>query len=139
MRNTAPEVRGKAIHVVAGVIFSPARDRVLIARRPEASHQGGLWEFPGGKLSEGELPLAALSRELREELAIEVTRARPFLEIHHNYPDRVVFLDIWQVDEFTGQAKGNEGQPIAWVGLEELENYAFPAANEAIIERLLGR
>lgn len=128
-----------ALHVVAGVIFSPARDRVLIARRPEASHQGGLWEFPGGKLAANELPFTALCRELREELSIAVTQARPLLEIHHNYPDQAIFLDIWQVDAFTGTARGNEGQPIAWVGLEELEHHQFPAANQAIIDRLLGR
>ncbi len=128
-----------ALHVVAGVIFSPERDRVLIARRPRASHQGGLWEFPGGKLARPESPFAALRRELREELAIEVIRAQAFLEVHHRYPGQAVFLDIWRVDEFTGVARGNEGQQIAWVGLDELENYRFPAANDAIIDRLLGR
>jgi len=132
-------VAAKALHVVAGVIFSPMRDSVLIARRPQSSHQGGLWEFPGGKLAEGESPFAALCRELQEELAIDVIQAQAFLEVSHHYPDKAILLDVWRVEAFAGVARGNEGQQIAWVSLVELENYSFPAANDAIIDRLLGR
>ncbi|WP_353407722.1 8-oxo-dGTP diphosphatase MutT [Pseudoteredinibacter isoporae] len=125
----------KQIHVMVGVIWGQNQE-ILLAKRPEHLHQGGLWEFPGGKLEAGEEALLGLSRELREELAIEVTRASPLMEVKHDYGDKQVFLDIWQVTEFEGEARGVEGQELRWVPLSELEQYEFPAANVAIIERL---
>lgn len=127
----------KYIHVVAAVIHDPGRGQVLLAMRPQHLHQGGLWEFPGGKVDEGEAPYAALQRELNEELAIQVSRAEPFLQLHHDYPDKSVFLDIWQVWEFTGTPRGNEGQLLRWVARGELAGYAFPAANGPIVDALL--
>ncbi|GAA5317763.1 MAG: 8-oxo-dGTP diphosphatase MutT [Candidatus Pelagadaptatus aseana] len=126
----------KYIHVVAAVIKN-ADGEILIAKRPDHTHQGGLWEFPGGKVDAGETAREALNRELREELAIDVRGAAPFMEIHHEYPDKSVFLDIWLVDQFAGEAVGNEGQPISWVLRSDLKHYAFPEANQPIIEKLL--
>ncbi|QSA95915.1 Nudix family hydrolase [Methylococcus sp. EFPC2] len=120
------------LHVAVGVIESPAGE-ILIARRAEHSHQGGLWEFPGGKLEPGESVIEALRRELREELAIEVELAAPLLQVRHSYPDRRVLLDVWKVQGFTGQARGAEDQPVRWVPPGELGNYPFPAANRPII------
>jgi len=127
----------KHIHVVAAIIQHPDRERILLARRPDHLHQGGLWEFPGGKVDAGEAAFAALRRELEEELGIGVTRAEPFLEVHHEYPDKAVFLDIWQVGEFTGTPTGNEGQLVRWVALGDLGGYDFPAANRPILDALL--
>lgn len=120
------------LHVMAAVIRSP-EGRVLIARRPEDKDQGGLWEFPGGKREAGETREAALARELREELGIEVRQARPLIQIRHAYPHKTVLLDVWQVKAFAGEAQGLEGQPIRWVWPDELPNYRFPAANYPII------
>ena len=108
-------------------------ERVLVARRPEGRHQGGLWEFPGGKLESGELPAAALQRELKEELDIEATRLRPLIRVKHDYRDAKVLLDVWRVDDWNGVARGKEGQPIEWRAIQSLDVSDFPVANRAII------
>lgn len=122
----------KRVHVAAAVIRSPD-GKILIARRADAQHQGGLWEFPGGKVEEGESVQTALSRELEEELGIVVSAARPLIKIAHDYPDKRVLLDVWEVSSFTGEPHGAEGQPLAWVSNRELPGYAFPAANRPIV------
>jgi len=121
------------IHVVAGVIKNAA-NQVLIALRPQHTHQGGLWEFPGGKVEADETALQALQRELQEELAIQVQQARPLLRVHHAYPDKTVLLDVWLIQEWQGKAWGREGQPIEWCTLSALNDKAFPAANTPIIK-----
>lgn len=121
------------IHVVAGVIYNAERDKVLIAKRPMASHQGGLWEFPGGKVASGEKAYQALCRELVEELDIVVTSASALFSENYDYPDKKIRLDIWKVDGFTGAARGNEGQEVLWVALNDLGAYSFPAANRSIL------
>lgn len=122
----------KRIHVAAAVIRD-AQGKILIARRADTQHQGGLWEFPGGKVEPGEAVEAALSRELQEELGIVVTAARPLIKIKHDYPDKQVLLDVWEVSAFTGEPHGAEGQPLAWVSNRELPGYEFPAANQPIV------
>lgn len=122
----------KLIHVAAAVIRD-RRGHILIARRPDDKHQGGLWEFPGGKVEPGEPVADALARELHEELGIRVTSARPLILIPHHYPDKSVLLDVWEVDGFDGEAHGAEGQPVEWVTSEALDDYAFPAANAPIL------
>ena len=76
----------------------------------------------------------ALTRELYEELGIEVVKAEPLLQVRHEYPDKAVFLDVWVVESFLGCARGREGQPIVWARCEDLGNYGFPDANKAIIK-----
>lgn len=123
------------IHVAVGVL-EDTHGRVLIARRPEHVHQGGLWEFPGGKVDAGEALEQALRRELWEELAIQVLSAEPLIRIPHHYADKSVLLDVYKVTEFTGQPRGNEGQPVQWVHPLELSQYRFPAANTPILTAL---
>jgi 8-oxo-dGTP diphosphatase len=120
------------LQVAAAAIFDGA-GRVLIARRPVAVHQGGLWEFPGGKLEPGETPEAALIRELDEELGIRPTRYRRLIRIPHHYPDRSVLLDVWRVDAFAGEPEGRQGQPVRWVTPDDLPQFTFPAANQPIV------
>jgi len=120
------------VHVAVGVILDPDRN-VLITRRDPDSHQGGLWEFPGGKVEDDETLPAALARELREELGIEIGRTSPLLEIRHDYGDKSVFLDVHIVWEFSGEAVPLERQPMAWVTAAELPRYEFPAANVPIV------
>ena len=122
----------KRVHVAAAVIRD-ADGKILIARRADAQHQGGLWEFPGGKVEEGEAVQVALARELHEELGIVVTAARQLITVHHDYPDKQVLLDVWEVSAFTGEPHGAEGQPLAWVAGRDLGNYEFPAANQPIV------
>jgi 8-oxo-dGTP diphosphatase len=125
----------KRIHVAAAAVLD-ARGRVLIAQRPVHVHQGGLWEFPGGKLEQGESPRQALERELQEELGIRVGTARQLIQVPHDYPDKSVLLDVWRVEDYTGNPLGREGQPLEWVALNDLDKYAFPAANVPIIRAL---
>ncbi len=122
----------KRIHVAAAVIRG-ADARVLIAKRPLDKHQGGLWEFPGGKVEADERVEAALARELLEELGIVVTAAQPLIQVRHDYPDKQVLLDVWEVQAFTGEPHGAEGQPLMWVTADQLTNYSFPAANQPIV------
>ena len=120
------------VHVAVGVILD-ADNHVLITRRARDAHQGGLWEFPGGKVEAHETPLAALARELREELGIAIGRTSALLDVRHDYGDKTVLLDVHMVWEFTGVAQGLEGQPLAWVTPLELSDYAFPEANVPIV------
>lgn len=120
------------LHVAAAVIVRDPGE-VLVARRPDHLHQGGLWEFPGGKVEAGEAVEAALVRELEEELGITPTQARPLIRIPHDYGDRKVLLDVWRVKRFTGQPYGREGQAIRWVEVDALADLSFPAANVPIV------
>jgi 8-oxo-dGTP diphosphatase len=159
MQNIEPETRSpesadtqNVIHVCVGVIerfnSDSGKTEVLIAKRPDHLHQGGLWEFPGGKVETGETLLEALDRELHEELDIRVCceplvneqfteSNRPLIQIRHAYPDKTVLLDVWKVNRFEGQAFGKEGQLVRWVPLDELSSYSFPQANLPIITACL--
>jgi len=123
----------KPLHVAVGVINNSA-DQILISKRGDGAHQGGLWEFPGGKVEAGESVQQALQRELDEELGIRVNKAVPLIKISHQYSDLRVLLDVWRVTEFSGRACGREGQTIEWVSGQHLSEYDFPAANIAIIK-----
>ncbi len=123
------------VHVAVGVI-QDADGRILVSRRHVKQHQGGLWEFPGGKLEGNESVYEALRRELREELGIDVQRAVPFKLLDYQYEDKCVRLDVWRVLEFRGEPCGLESQPITWRALGELKEEDFPAANHAIIAAL---
>ncbi|WP_444919709.1 8-oxo-dGTP diphosphatase MutT [Microbulbifer sp. CnH-101-G] len=125
----------RVIHVAVGVVRR-SDGKILIARRPDHLHMGGRWEFPGGKVEAGESVQQALTRELHEEVAIEVQQLQPLLKIQHDYEEKTVLLDTWQVTAFTGEAQGLEGQETAWVAVQELKNYQFPDANQAIIEAI---
>jgi 8-oxo-dGTP diphosphatase len=122
----------KAIHVAAAVIRNDAGD-IFITLRPDHVHQGGLWEFPGGKVESGESVYDALVREIHEENGIVVQQARPLITIDHDYPDKRVTLDVWEVTDFAGTAHGREGQACRWVRPYELNDYTFPAANRPIV------
>ena len=131
---TAPAhaVDPRAVHVVAGVIRDSG-GRVLLSRRAAKQHQGGLWEFPGGKVAAGETAITALHRELYEELGIECLAARPLIALEHDYGDRRIWLDVWQVDDWSGVADGREGQPIRWVEVTELTSVPMPAADVPVV------
>ena len=131
--STAADTR--SVHVAVAAIVN-ARREVLLSLRPQHLHQGGLWEFPGGKLEAGESVSQALQREIAEELGIRIGASRPLIRVHHRYPDRQVLLDVWRVEAFTGQAQGLEGQVVEWVPIEKLAMRAFPAANRPIIQAL---
>ncbi|QJQ97190.1 MULTISPECIES: Nudix family hydrolase [Halomonadaceae] len=127
----------RRVHVAAAAIVSRDRQQVLIARRPSSVDQGGLWEFPGGKLAPYETGFEALKRELHEELGVEIQRAQPLIRVHHEYPDKHILLDVWQVHAYAGEPFGREGQAVRWVGMDELFQYPFPAANLPILRAVM--
>ncbi|WP_456372837.1 Nudix family hydrolase [Thiolapillus sp.] len=123
------------VHVAAGVLRR-ADGKVLVARRDHNAHQGGLWEFPGGKLETDESVPDALSRELKEELGIQVLEARPLISVAHVYTDRKVLLDTWLVSRWQGQAQGREGQPLSWLDPRELDDLPMPPADIPIVKAI---
>ena len=123
------------IHVAFGLVLD--NYRVFVAQRDQNAHQGGLWEFPGGKVDAGETVEAALSRELNEELGIFVDYAEPVMQIKHDYTDKIVLLDVWQIARYRGEPSGCEGQPVKWLAINELLAEQFPAANQAIVDWLV--
>ena len=123
------------VHVAVGVILD-ADHNILLTRRPDHVHQGGLWEFPGGKVEADESLSAALERELHEELNITPLKTSSLIKIHHDYGDKVVFLDVHVVWEFEGEPRALEDQPMAWVSVGDLHGYNFPAANDPIVSAI---
>lgn len=121
---------------VAAAIVRDHEGRVLLSKRPDHKHQGGRWEFPGGKLEPGESPEAALARELREELDVELSGCRPFMTIEHAYPDLRVRLYFREVSAWQGTARGMEGQAVAWYEPEALASLEFPEANRPVVNAL---
>jgi 8-oxo-dGTP diphosphatase len=124
------------IDVAVAVVRNSAGD-VLITKRRDDAHQGGLWEFPGGKREDHESIAAALRRELQEELAIELLGHHLLLEVEHDYGDKRVRLAVHLVDAFRGEPHPCEGQPMRWVAPADLGDFSFPAANAPIVQRLL--
>lgn len=133
--NNSKASAGSTIHVAVGVIVDRER-KILIARRHQDQHQGGLWEFPGGKVGVGETVQEALKRELLEEVNLTVRECAGMLRIPHDYGDKTVLLDVWYVNVFSGQAVGREGQPVKWVSIDALDQFDFPAANQPILSAI---
>lgn len=106
-------MNGSKVRVAAAVLLRPD-GQVLLAQRPPGKAYAGYWEFPGGKLETGESPRAALVRELREELGIEVRRAAPWMVQEFVYPHAHVELNFFRVFEWDGTLFGHDGQAFAW-------------------------
>ena len=134
----AGDAPAPALHVLVGLIVDE-RGRILINQRRPGTHMAGFWEFPGGKLADGETPRQALDRELAEELGITVLDAEPFMQHRHDYPDRRVLLDVWRVTGYTGVPQGLEAQALAWVPAAELIGFGLLPADRPIVDALLQR
>lgn len=126
---------------VAAIVNS--ENEVLTSFRPEHVHQGGLWEFPGGKVEKGESIEQALHREIDEELKFVIHSTRPLITLEHCYPDKTVCLHVWRVDDFSSRENnivdamtGAEGQALKWQPIDTLCVDDFPAADKAIITAL---
>ena len=123
------------VHVVAGVLRD-AQARVLLAQRPQGKDHAGLWEFPGGKCEPGEEPRDALRRELREELAIDAGAIEPLIAIPWRYAEKYIFLDVYNVNGYTGLPRGHEGQVLRWIPMQQLPFVAMPAADRPVATAL---
>jgi 8-oxo-dGTP diphosphatase len=125
----------RVVDVVVGLI-SDGAGRWLVNCRPDGTPLAGSWEFPGGKVQTGEAALAALKRELDEELGIDVLDAQPLLTLTHDYADKRVRLDVWRVLRYRGVAVARERQPLRWVTVEECRGLALLEADWPIVDRL---
>ena len=125
-------MRKNPIHVAVAVLQNAA-GQVLISKRSAHVHQGGMWEFPGGKLEPGESVTQALKRETHEELGVIVEAHSPLIRITHYYSDCVVLLDVHRVTQFSGQAEGLEGQPLQWLFPDQLIDWPLLPADRPII------
>jgi 8-oxo-dGTP diphosphatase len=128
----------KPILVVAACALVDLDGRVLLARRPEGKKMAGLWEFPGGKLNPGETPEAALIRELKEELGIDVTASclAPLFFASHGYERFHLLMPLYVCRRWKGTPQGREGQALAWVHKERLGEYPMPAADRPLVPLL---
>ncbi|MGF1775378.1 8-oxo-dGTP diphosphatase MutT [Vibrio nomapromontoriensis] len=127
----------KRVHIVAAIIFNADKSQIYITKRPDKAHQGGLWEFPGGKVEIDEKAEDALKRELYEEIDIEVTELALFEHLLHDYTDKSLAFDFFEVTAFNRQPYGKEGQQGAWVSIAALADHAFPEANVPILNKVI--
>ena len=125
--------------LAAAVALVDADGRVLITKRPEGKPFAGLWEFPGGKVEAGERPEAALIRELKEELSIDVVESclAPLTFASHAYDDFHLLMPLFVCRRWKGMARGMEGQELAWVKPLKLRGYAMPPADIPLIPHLI--
>ena len=122
--------------VVAAALYDQA-GRVLIAQRPPGKHMAGRWEFPGGKVGRNETESAALARELREELGVDVTAARPFMRLTHSYDDRDVELSLWIIEQFSGTPAALDAQRLKWVVPAQLPAEDILEADQPFVAELI--
>jgi len=129
---------GRPVLLVAAVGLIDADNRVLLARRPEGKPLAGLWEFPGGKVRPGETPEAALIRELKEELGIDVSAAclAPFTFASHGYDQFHLLMPLYLCRRWQGEVTAMEGQALAWVRPQRLADYAMPPADRPLVAML---
>ena len=123
------------IHVAVGVLIDP-KGCVLLTRRLKGSRLAGYWEFPGGKVEAGESVQTALARELEEELGTRMGETVPLMTVSHDYGEKQVLLDVHQVKDWNGEPHGAEGQPLAWVNADSLDEFQVPEANAEIMSRV---
>ena len=124
--------------LVAAIALVDIDNRVLIAKRPPGKSMAGLWEFPGGKVEKGELPEAALIRECKEELGIDISASclAPFTFASHCYEDFHLLMPLYICHKWDGWAEGREGQDLKWVHCNKLMQYDMPPADIPIIPLL---
>ncbi|KQT48001.1 NTP pyrophosphohydrolase [Devosia sp. Leaf420] len=128
----------KPILLVVACALVDADRRVLIAQRPEGKHMAGMWEFPGGKVEQGETPEAALIRELREELAVETKEAclAPLSFASHSYEHMHLLMPLYVCRRWQGTPQTTEHKALKWVRPQALRDYPMPPADEPLIAAL---
>ncbi|HIM45315.1 MAG: CTP pyrophosphohydrolase [Alphaproteobacteria bacterium MarineAlpha10_Bin2] len=136
MPTTAPEQ--KPILLVAAIALVDPDGRVLIAQRPAGKHLEGLWEFPGGKLRQGETPEAALIRELKEELGIDVAESclAPLSFASHAYEEFHLLMPLYVCRIWQGAVSAREGQQLKWVRPSKLGDWPMPPADAPLVAAL---
>ena len=131
---SSPVSQASVIEVAAGLVFRDGR--LLIIQRHRDAHLGGLWEFPGGKREPGETFAQCLHRELREELAIEVEVHEVVESLTHAYPEKTVRLEFFHCTWRRGEPQALGCPAFRWVTRDELDQFAFPAADARLLKKL---
>ena len=131
----APAAPKPVMHVMAAVMHD-ADGRVLLAQRPAGKHLAGMWEFPGGKLEPGETPLAALARELHEELGVTLQHAEPLIRVPCHHVERELLLDTWQTGRWEGTPQSLEGQALRWLPPAQIDPAMLTPPDRAILQAL---
>lgn len=128
----------KPVILVAAVGMVDADGRVLLAQRPPGKKMAGLWEFPGGKVELGETPEAALIREMREELGVDIKEAclAPFTFASHAYEDFHLLMPLYLCRRWQGTPTPHEGQVLKWVRPNEMKDYPMPPADVPLVAML---
>ena len=126
------------ITLVVACALVDSDGRVLVAARPSGKSMAGLWEFPGGKVEAGETPEAALIRELKEELSIDVTAAclAPLSFASHAYDEFHLLMPLYVCRKWDGQIAPREGQETQWLRPRDLFNLPMPPADKPLIAAL---
>ncbi|XKM13859.1 8-oxo-dGTP diphosphatase MutT [Orbaceae bacterium ac157xtp] len=125
----------KKIEIAVGIVRSHD-GKIFITQRGENSHLAGFWEFPGGKVEDGETPIETLYREIAEEIDISILEAKFLQTVTHQYSDRLITIHVYLVEEWDGEPFAAEGQISRWVDEDDLCADDFPDANRTIIEML---
>ena len=125
-------------HTVVAAVIRDRDGRVLITRRPHDRHMGGLWEFPGGKVEPGEAPAPALTRELKEELGLDIEVCRPITFAVHEEPGLRILLLFYEAVVVGGAVAAREGQAVRWVAPNHLADYPTPPADAELVALLAG-
>ncbi len=126
----------KSVNVVV-LVLENDQQQILVAQRPLDKHQGGLWEFPGGKVEKDEEQLQALKREIKEELNYDLKQAQPLKNLTFEYTELTVILDVWYGLDPNAKVFSNENQPLRWVTKSQLKNLQMPAANGPIVDAIM--
>ncbi len=128
----------KVVYVAAAALINEKGD-ILLAQRPEGKAMAGLWEFPGGKIEDGETPERALVRELAEELRITVSESdlKPITFASHAYEKFHLFMPLYGLSRWKGTPSPVEGQTLAWVAPQNLHSYPAPAADIPLFDTLV--
>jgi len=121
--------------LVSAVVLVDADGRVLLTRRPAGKSMAGLWEFPGGKIEDGETPEAALIRELHEELGIDTWQSclAPLTFASHSYAEFHLLMPVFVCRKWQGQLQAREGQDMKWVRVADLRTFDMPPADTPLI------
>lgn len=125
----------RKILLVAACALVDGDGRILLSQRPEGKTLAGLWEFPGGKVEQGETPEECLIRELEEELGIKtkITCLAPLTFASHTYQTFHLLMPLYICRRYEGIARGQEGQAVKWVRPQNLRDYPMPPADEPLI------
>lgn len=125
-----------SFRLVVAAVIRGQDGRYLLARRLPEAHLGGLWEFPGGGVEDGELPEEALARELREELGVEIRVLAPRTFAWHREPGRTILLLFYDAEISSGAPRGLQGQEVRWFAGNELEKLPTPPADAQLLRDL---